>query len=264
MSLTEAESQAAVGVADAILGDFAKKGGYEHVPPVAEAARAAAEAPVAATPEVSSTPTPAAEAAEPATPAETPVAEIPSFEPDIPDDLQELLDTPDFDEEAAAEVAALVEEDPNQYIDTDQEKRIRALEKRNAWLEDQVVVKSRKNWVQENLRAYPLLRTYAQDEVEKIDATSRRGFAREAAALNSRLETIAKPMLADIAALKAGLKGEAYQEGKAEAKAAFGDPASELAATGPGADNAAKLAEAEKTGDLKQVFKVMLEAKPLT
>lgn len=266
MSTTEAESQAAASLAGLIVEDFAKKGGYEHIPAVAEAA--STPEPVAATsPVVSSTPTPAAAAAV-ETPAPAEVAaptDIPSFEPTIPDELQELLDTPDFEEEAAAEVAIEAEED--EFLDTDAAKKQRALEKRNAWLEQQLVQRSRGNWVAENLRAYPLLREYAKAEVEAIDATSRRSFARKASALNAQLEQIAKPMLADIASLKESLKTEAIQEGKQEAKQRWGNVPGDVAGASAGDQQAARLAvaeqNAEKTGSLRETFRVMLEQNPL-
>lgn len=265
MSLTEAEASAAAALTDNIIGDFQKKGGYEHIPVVAEAAAAVAPQPVAATPVVvSSSPTPAAPAADAPPDAEI-APEVPSFEPDLSDELRALLETPDFEAEAEAEITAELEEtDPNEYNgNPDQDKKLRALEKRNAWLESQVVAKSRKGWVEENLRAYPLLRTYAKDEVEGFDASSRRAFARQAAELNGRLEKIAKPMLDDIAKLKESLKGEGFLEGKADAKAAFGAPAGDVAGTGASAAHADRLAAAEESGDELTVLKVMLETTPL-
>lgn len=263
MSLTEAESQAAAALTGSILGQLAEDG-YDKA---AELLGADAPAePVAAAPAVvPSTPAPAAEAAAPpAPPAAT--EPPPSFEPDIPDDLRELLDTPDFDAEADAEVDAELEAlspDDFSVVDPDQAKRTRALEKRNAWLEERLVERSRGNWVAENLRAYPLLREYAKTEVEAINATSRRGFAREAAALNARLETIAKPMLADIAALRETLKMEAVAQGKTEAAQRWGNVPGDVPGAGASVEHAAELAAAEKTGDLKEVFKVMLKANPL-
>lgn len=257
MSLTETESQAAAAVADAILGDWQAMSG-DDVPaaePVAEAVTPPVEAP--STP--ASIPAPAAPAAE-TPPAEQPEAtEVPSFEPDLPEDLAELLATPDFEAEAAAEVAAHVEANPDVYIDTESTASELAKDKRIKFLEDQLVARSRKNWVEENLRAYPLLRTYAKAEVEAFTATSRRAFARDAQTLNARLETIAKPMLTDLAALKASLKTAAIAEGKTEAAARWGAPPGDVPGAGSHAATAAELEAAEKTGDLTEIFKVMLK-----
>jgi len=273
LSTTEAEAQAVASLTDTIIGDFAKKGGYEHIPVVAEATAVEVPQPVAAAPvQVPNSPVPAAPAAPappapPAAPQTEIVPEVLSFTPDVPEDLQALIDEPDFEEEAAAEVAAKLQNQPDEYIDVQQQTAELAKDKRIAFLEAQLVAKSRKGWVAENLRAYPLLRTYAKDEVERIDATSRRAFAREAAALNGRLETIAKPMLEDIARLKAETRTEALAESKNEAKARWGNVPGDIGGVGPDTDHDARLAAAEaeaaRTGSTRDIMKVMLEKTPL-
>ncbi len=192
---------------------------------------------VAAAPaQVSSTSQTAAEAApEAAAPeAETVEPEIPSFEPDLPEDLAALLDEPDIDAEVEAEIAAEQNEYDENY-DPDEARRIKKLEKRAAWLEGQLVAKSRSGWVAENLRAYPLLATYAADDVKAIQATSRRGFAREAAALNERYMRVLKPAIDDIAKAKAALKAEATDEARAEVAQAWGKPIGDGGAAAPDA-----------------------------
>lgn len=254
MSVTETEAAAAL--TNSILGQLAGDG-YDKAAELLQANEPAVQ-PVVAAPPVPSSPPAVADATEPVAEPEA----LPSFEPDVPEDLQALIDEPDFDEEAAAEVAARLETAPDEYLDVEATTADLSKDKRIAFLEAQLVAKSRKNWIAENLRAYPLLRTYAKDEVEKFTATSRRAFAREAAALNGRLETIAKPMLQDIAALKEGMKGEAIAEGKQEAKKRWGDAPGDVAGTGSAQDHAAELAAAEKTGKLRDIFKVMLKHNP--
>jgi hypothetical protein len=190
------------------------------------AADLAAREVVAAAPETvpSSQPQTAPVAAAPA-PAAAPetTEEIDlNLAPVIPDDLQALLDEPDFEEEAALEVAAETEEWDEDAADPETAKRLKTLEKRNAWLEDRVVKTERKKWVAENLSAYPLLARYAADEVSAITATSRRGFAREAAALNARLDKMVAPALEEIAQAKKALRGEVAQEVRGEYKDAWG------------------------------------------
>lgn len=179
----------------------------------------------AAAPEVvsSSQPQTAPAAAQaPVAAPESVVEEEFDVEPVISDELQALLDEPDFEEEATAEVEAEQEDWNEDATDPEVAKRLKTLEKRNAWLEEQRVVSERKKWVAENLKAYPLLGRYAADEVGKIGATSRRAFARDAATLNARLTTILKPALDDIEEAKKQLRGEAAQEVRAEYKDAWG------------------------------------------
>lgn len=264
-SLTEEQQSSAAAVAEAILGKAAMNGN-EHAAEVLNAENRVEPVAVAAPePPVPSRTTPAAEAVavtEPAVEATAPV----SYDPVIPEDLAALLNEPDFEEEAAAEIQAEAEET---FIENpDDAAKLRALEKRNAWLEERVVETSRKNWVAENLRAYPLLREYAKTEVEGIKATSRRGFAREAAALNTRLETIAKPMLADIRAAAATTRQEAVTEGREVARQRWGAPPGGESAVPGDAEYDARVAAAQKvtakTGDLKPLFREMLtEINPL-
>lgn len=254
-------AQAAAAVTADILGEFVTKHGDENAarmlhelegtatPDVAPAAQpvsipataaAAAPAPVTATPRVDHDPEPE--------PTDDPddLFALPSFDPVPDDELDRLLEEPDFDEEAAAEVQAAV--DAGEYdetVDLDAAAKIRAQEKRIQFLEQQIVKKSRKGWVEENLRKYPLLATYARDEVEKIDATSRRAFAREAAKLHDRFSAVAKPLLDDLAKAKAQIKTDATTEARQEVQAAWGKPAVDPAA--PAAQAAlSELQEARK------------------
>lgn len=258
-SLTEEQQSSAAELANAILGTAAANGD-EHaaevlasegiVEPVAVAA------PVIPAP---SRTTPTAEAVVPAVEVVEGTEPV-SYDPVIPDDLAALLNEPDFEEEAAAEIAAEAEES---YIeDPDGAAKLRAAEKRIAFLEERVTAASRKNWVAENLRAYPLLREYAKAKVEGIMATSRRGFARECAALNTELEAIAKPMLTDLRAAAAVTKQEAVAEGRAVAQQRWGAvPGGESAVAGDAeydARVAAAQKETEKTGDLSPLFREML------
>jgi hypothetical protein len=144
------------------------------------------------------------------------------FKPRLNDDLQALLDEPDFDEEAALEVAAELEDGEYEYGDPEVAKQLRSLQKRNAHLESQLVAKSRKGWVAENLRAYPLLDKYAADQVQAIAATSRRAFAREAAKLNATYEKALAPALEEITKAKAALKQQVVTEARDEVKRAWG------------------------------------------
>lgn len=185
---------------------------------------------------------------------------LPSYDPLPDDELDRLLAEPDFDEEAAAEVTSEFESGDVDFDDPAAEAKLRALQKKNEWLEKQLVQRSQKNWAQENLRKYPLLATYAADDVAAIQANSRRAFAREAARLNDRLTTMLKPALDDIAAAKAALKAEATSEARAEVAAAWGKPAVDPAAGAPGrAEVEAELQAArEARASTVERFKILM------
>jgi hypothetical protein len=192
-----------------------------------------------------------------ATPVEEPV-EL-DLEPVIPDDLQALLDEPDFEEEAALEVADEQDEYDEDATDPETAKKVRALEKRNAWLEEQRVKSESKKWVDENLKAYPLLRNYAAEEVAAIKATSRRGFAREAAALNARFAKMLEPALKEIEAAKKQLRPEIETEVRSEYKEGWG-----TITTGPGTvpveadEKAAEYTAAMRAGNLPRAIGALL------
>jgi hypothetical protein len=106
--LTITETEAAAALTDSILGQLAGDG-YDKAAELLAADGVVPQPAVAAPPQVPSSPPAVATATEPnpePEPESEAQTEVPSFEPDIPEDLQELLNTPDFEEEAALEVAA--------------------------------------------------------------------------------------------------------------------------------------------------------------
>lgn len=182
------------------------------------------------------------------------------LEPVISDELQALLDEPDFDEEAAVEVQSQIDDGDLDYTtDPEAAARLRKLEKENEWLKAQRVVSDKKKWVKENLKAYPLLNRYAADEVAAIDATSRRAFARQAASLNGRLTKMVAPALQEIADAKKLLRGEADAEVRAEYNDAWG-----AITTGPStvpdeaAEKSSEYAAAMKAGNLPKAIGALL------
>lgn len=221
----------------------------------AEAERAVAEPPVP------SQPAPVAKATDLPDTGATPTVEAPAtfdYKPKLNDELQALLDEPDFDEEAALEVAAELEDGGYDYTDPEVAKQLRSLEKRNQHLEAQLVAKSRKGWVAENLRAYPLLEKYAAEQVQTITATSRRAFAREAAKLNATYEKALGPALEEIAKAKTRLRDEVTAEARDEVKRAWGTPAGDTLPA-PAAEVQEKLEKARKTGRLRDSLKVLMD-----
>lgn len=238
--------QAAAALTQSILGEFARNGEERAEALLADQDDGAPQV----IPAVSS-PAPAAEAA--AVAAETPeddggeapdpAAALTDFAPTPSEELAALLEEGDWEEEAAAEVAAALESgELDENADPETERQIRALQKRNAFLEERVVQSNRGKWVAENLRAYPLLATYAPEVIEGIDATSRRSFARRAQEANARYEKMLKPALDDVAALKAQAKADGLAEGRKQASDQWGLPVVEPA----GAAAPAQQAELER------------------
>lgn len=218
------------------------------------------EAPQAAP--VVSDPTPAAEAA-PA--VETPVADepeavLPDFSPQLSDELQALLDEPDFDEEAALEVAAEAADSYDETFDQDTAAQLRAKDKKIKWLEEQNANKSRKGWVEEQASAYPFLREYAPKELKEALAgvTSRRAAARVAADLNEKYTRVLGPAVADLNVAKAAAKTDAEKAARGKAATQWGLPAGDVAGTEVLAEQERALVEArERRAPLIERIKIL-------
>jgi len=184
----------------------------------AESAEASAEE----TEPVSSPEDTAAAEEEPQEADETPEFD---FDPEVPDDIRALVDEPDFEEEAEAEIAAQAEEwdeeGEEEYVDPrlmEERKQRIALEKKLAHVETLRIKDARKAWAEEAEKFYPLA------DSSKIEATSRRGFLREA----KKAHDANKPfVLKGIERTKAELAAKYEQEYAAkvaELEAAWGRP----------------------------------------
>lgn len=261
--MSEAASEAAAALVAGIDQEFADRFQIdaEETPEplaamqsdVAQLQAASQPQPVQAAPEAPAAPVAAEEVApEPFV--------VPTFDAVLDDEYRELLEEPDFEAEAAAEVGQRLDDgEVDEYQDPETAKRLTALEKRNAWLEGQVVRASKPKWVAEAKRNYPDLARYAAGEIEALDASSRRQFARQAHALNERFAKIAKPLLDDLAARRGELRQETVTEARQEVAAAWGTPTvgPPVVAVAQSAQDA-ELAAARKTGQLHRVFEVMM------
>jgi hypothetical protein len=266
-------AQVAAALTASMLGDFVETHGDENAarmlaemqpegqlveapqPVVSSPAPAADAAPV-----VQNSPDPDDAAANAAIEAVVAATDAFDFTPKLDDDYRALLEEPDFEEEAAAEVAAEVEERGyDDTFDTDAAKKIRELEKRNAWLTEQNVKANKSKWVAEAERSFPLLGTYAADELRQIEASSRRGFAREAAKLNERYSKVLGPALQEVANLKAQAKAEALVEARSEAARQWGLPVVEASGAPAAIDETQrKLKEAREQGaSLEERLKIL-------
>lgn len=204
----------------------------------------------------------------PATPgvAEGPVVpeDAPTFKAKFDEDQRALLDEPDFEAEARAEVQAELD-DPDgeyEYADPETTAKVRALEKRNAFLEGQVVAKSKKGWVEEAKRACPDLVRFFPGEIESIDATSRRAFLRAADALNTKYATALGPTLEKLEAERRAISGNAVAVAREEVANAWGRPAADTLPPAAAAQQDA-LERTRKAGDLDAGIKVLMQDHPV-
>lgn len=192
----------------------------------------------------------------------TPPENVPTFKPKFDDDQRALIDEPDFDEEARVEVAAEIEADEYEYADPEVAAKLRALEKRNKFLEDRDVAKSKKGWVEEAKRVYPDLARLIPGEIEAITATSRRAFLRAADAANTKYATALAPTLARLEAERVAIAAGATEVAREEVANAWGRPAADtlppLAAA-----QADALQKARATGKLEEQIKVLMQDTPV-
>lgn len=153
----------------------------------------------------------------------------PFAEVELPDDIRELVEVPDFEAEAEQEVESyLVSEakEVDEEFDIENEwdpekkeilKRLYAAEKKAQFYEEKRAEEAAKNWSQEAEKYFP----YA--DTSKIQATSKRAFLRAAKAEHdakkaeiASLEERVRPKIE--AAIKADLRAEIEAEVRAELK----------------------------------------------
>lgn len=178
---------------------------------------------------------------------------VPNFEPEVPQDIFDELDEPDFTAEAEAEVN---DDEDLSYEDGDTEERKRriAAEKRTAWLEGRLADQNRSKWEAEAKKYFPL----SEHALKSIKADSRRAFLREARAAHDSVVPYVRPLVEQLAKATEQTKAEARLEGRQEAANAWGAPT-----TGPGqvpvqaGQRNDELAEARKSGNLAKIITVM-------
>lgn len=199
---------------------------------------------------------------------EPPVApeEVPNytFKPKLDEDWQAILEEPDFEEEARSEIAAELADDDGEYEYADPEvaAKLRTLEKRNAFLESQVVAKSKRGWIEEAKRAYPDLARLIPGELEGIAATSRRAFAREADKINAKYAAVLAEPLAKLEAARQAIAQGAVATARAEVANAWGKPAGDVLPALAAATQDA-LTEARSKGDFEGSIKALMGQHPV-
>jgi hypothetical protein len=142
--------------------------------------------------------------------------------PELPEDLVTYLEEPEFEAEAEAEIEAEAETEDEWVSDAEKElrKQLRAAEKRAEFLETQRLKNDKPRWQDEARKYFP------HADIDKIDATSRRGFLKAAKAQH---EAVADKVESAVAAKLSGFDAAAEREKiraevKAELEAAWGSP----------------------------------------
>jgi murein L,D-transpeptidase YcbB/YkuD len=154
--------------------------------------------------------------------------EIPEINWEIPDELKEELEAPDFDDEDDEPVfQPAAEQEEDGYDDPEKaqlRKQLAKAQKKLAWENEQRVKASRKNWAEEARRYFQ----FSNPDI--IEASSRRAFLKEAQRQHDAVAKVAKPVFDQLAELKAKVKEEALAEARVEADQRWGAPT-----TGPSA-----------------------------
>lgn len=159
--------------------------------------------------------------------------EVPEITWETPEELRDVLETPDFDEDEEIEefegegnVAPTFDDD--EFEDPEKArmaKQIKKMQKQLAWSEEQKVKASKKAWSDE-------ARKYFQfSNPEVIQAKSRRAFLKEAQRQHQAVTKIAKPIFDAMAEERAKIKEQALAEAKAEAEQRWGRPTTGPTAT---------------------------------
>jgi hypothetical protein len=142
---------------------------------------------------------------------------FPSFDIELPEDLEEELTAPTL-EEAEQEI-----ENQPEYEDLDEDGRrllARALhaEREAAFYRDQRVKSDKSKWVEEAKKFMPLSQPFLDD----IKADSRRAFLREAKKYHEAVLPLVKPITDQAKATIEAEKEKARAEARAEAEKAWG------------------------------------------
>ena len=183
--------------------------------------------------------------------AQEPVIELPDLSTELPDDIQELLDAPDFDEDPAPTFTSSEDE----FVDPEELARENAkLRKKLEWEQTQKLNIARKNWAAEATKYFPYARP------DQINATSRRAFLRAAKEQHDAVAVHVLPALE--AARKAEAEARAVAEAKvrAEAAEAWGKPTvGGSVAPSEAAQKSDDLQRARNSRDLAKVARALID-----
>lgn len=197
-------------------------------------------------------------------------------EPEIPEDILALVETPDFEAEAEAEVESyLAHEAEEATLDDDYEnewdpekkkllKALRAAEKKAEFYETKRVEAEQGKWKDEAEKYFP----YA--DTTQIKATSRRGFLRaakeqheakktEVASVEARIRPKVEAQIA--ADLRAQIEAEVRAELKEQAAQAWGSPTVNVTTAQQGISNDENFDKVLKARGLAAALRTTIKTK---
>lgn len=190
---------------------------------------------------------------------ETP--DTPGFSTDLPLELEDLFNTPDFDEDEEDDTPSAVAEEyeVNEYDDEDKQKMARQLNKLNkqlAWERSQKVNVARKAWSVEATKYFQ----FSNPEV--IQADSRRSFLKQAKAQHDAVAKVAKPIFDQLKADRASMKEELMKEARTEAERRWGRPPQGTGGNAPptGSTDTLKRERITQSRGLKDVILARMKA----
>lgn len=180
-----------------------------------------------------------------------------TFGEQMPEGLAEELDEPDFEEEAEREYEAQQDEEEYEggYEDPELRKRLLAAEKKAEHYEQLRAREAQKSWRAEATKYFPL----AEHSFDKIKATSRRGFLREAKQIHETTYSYLKPHLDKLQEATEKAKETATTEARQDAERAWGRPTtggSEVPSLTQ--EQEKRMQRARRTGDFADVVKAMV------
>jgi len=149
--------------------------------------------------------------------------EIPDINWEVPEELQEVLDSPDFDEEEEVQEfegeGNVNYDQEDDFQDPEQlQRQLKKLQKQLRWEQEQKTKQGRKLWADE-------ARKYFQfSNPEVIQAKSRRAFLKEAQRQHEAVAKVAKPVFDQLAEEKKKIREEALAEARAQAEQMWGRP----------------------------------------
>ncbi len=181
--------------------------------------------------------------------------ELPTV-PDLPDELAEFLDEPDF--EAEAEV-----HDSDEWTDPDDLARENAkLRKKLEFAETKRAESEKNKWKTEAEKYFPYADTTSP---EYSSLKSRRSFLTHARAEHSKIKSRLAPILQDVEAAKEAGRRQAYEEAKKAQAEGWGKPNVSGGPSAPieAAQKADDLDAARNSRNLSKVVKALINSQEI-
>jgi hypothetical protein len=188
------------------------------------------------------------------------VVEPVNFSPTVPEDLEEYLNAPDFEDDDAVEPEVEEEEEESEEYEDERyvklKKQLASERKRREYAERLRMDAQRDKWAQEATKYFPL----SEHLLDSITATSRRAFLREARKAHETVKPYVSEYIERAKKQATAAKEDAKAAGRQDAEKAWGKPL-----TGPGSvplSASAKkeaLENARNSGSLTKVVREMFK-----